>query len=121
MAKTTSMGNWLAIDDSRNEMHVAREQLLNKKQTECVKVKPDGEVACEELLVKVVQHLCITNPDRFSTLTKYGREHVRDKLIFKDYSIVRPFECHPLELCARLAAADFSIFIKDPFTRKWYL
>lgn len=121
LAKTSSMRKWLTIDFSYIELHEARASLLDRQLQDCVQVKPDGEAASDELMKEVVQHLCTKYPDHFRTKTKHRRKHVRNELASEDYSLARPFDCHPLVLCARLAAEDFSIFIKDDFTLQWYL
>jgi hypothetical protein len=119
--KVNNMGKWLTIDNSYIKHHEARISLLETKQAECVQVKRDGEVACEELMNQMVQHLCIKYPDHFTMKTKGRRKYVRNELASEEHSIVRPFEYHPLEICARLAAEDFNIFVKNSFSLQWYL
>jgi hypothetical protein len=119
--KRNSTSDWLAIDWSYLEQHEARASLINKKLTDCIQVKPDGEAACEELLATVAQNLCIKSPDHFSTKMKHHRKHIRNDLICEEYPLVRPFDRHPLEICARIVTEDFLIFIKDAFTLQWYL
>lgn len=121
LLKATSMAKWLTIDNSYIELHEARNSLLERQRGDCVQLKRDGEAACEELMEQVVRHLCIRYSDHFGTKTKHRRKHVRNELASTEYALVRPFDCHPLELCVRLAIEDFSIFAKDDFTRQWYL
>lgn len=121
LQKFNSTGTWLTIDNSYIEHHEARMSLLKRRQADCVQVRHDGEAACEELMDMVVQHLCKVRSDHFSIKTKNRRKHVRNELASEDYALVRPYDCHPLDLCARLAVEDFSIFVKDEFTLQWYL
>jgi hypothetical protein len=121
LQKTNSMGKWLVIDNSYIELHEVRTALLERRQADCVQVRRDGESACEELMDVVVQHLCKTFPEHFTTKMKHKRKHVRNELASKEYTLVRPFDCHPLGLCARLAAEDFCLWVKDEFTLGWYL
>jgi hypothetical protein len=121
LRKASSMAEWLTMDKSYNELHAARNSLLVRKQMECVQTEADARAACEELLEQVVKHLCVKYPDYFSQNTKNLRKYIRNEQTGKEYAVVKPFERHPLELSARLAIDDFCIFIKDDFTRKWYL
>jgi hypothetical protein len=121
LQKLSSTSSWLTVDNSYIEHHEARISLIERRQAECVQVRRDGETACEELMDTVVQHLCKMRSDHFSIKNKHRRKHVRNELASKDYALVRPFDCHPLGLCARLAVEDFNIFVKDDFTLQWYL
>jgi hypothetical protein len=121
LQKFSSTGSWLTVSNSYVEHHEVRVPLLERNQAECVQVSSDGEAACEELMDTVVQHLCKMRSDHFSNKAKNRRKHIRNELASKDYALVRPFDCHPLALCARLAAEDSSIFVKDEFTLQWYL
>jgi hypothetical protein len=113
-------GKWLTTHTLDPKMQVARDKLLDKEHEECVQVRPDGEIPCEELLDIVVHQLCSVTA-LFNKITTNGRKYVRSRINFKEYAVTRPFEYHPIELCARLAGEDFNIFIKDEFTQKWYL
>jgi hypothetical protein len=121
LQKVNNMSKWLTIDNTYIEFHEARDLLLDRKPLDCVHVRRDGEAACEELLDVVVQHFCRNFPDHFSTKTKHRRRHVRNELASREYALARPFEFHPLEICARLASEDFGIWVKDEFTLQWYL
>jgi hypothetical protein len=121
LRKHNSTGHWLTIDITYLEQHEARASLIDQKLTECIQVKPEGEAACEELLATVAQNLCIKMPDHFSTKMKHHRKHIRNDLICEEYTLARPFDRHPLEICARIVTEDFHIFIKDEFTLQWYL
>ncbi|KAF1914518.1 hypothetical protein BDU57DRAFT_596475 [Ampelomyces quisqualis] len=121
LQKVNNMSQWLKIDNTYVELHEARASLLDCKASACVQVGRDGEAACEELLDVVVRHLCRHFPDRFSITMKHRRSHVRNELTGQEYALVKPFECHPLEICARLAIEDFSVWVQDEFTLQWYL
>ncbi|KAJ4336624.1 hypothetical protein N0V95_008561 [Ascochyta clinopodiicola] len=112
---------WLTVDDTYKDLHAARDHLLATKNTDCIQVKHDGEAACEELLEEVVRFLVSTYPDNFSIKTTNRRRHIRNELTQEEWSLVRPFDCHPLEVCARLAVEDFSILLKGEFTQQYYL
>jgi hypothetical protein len=121
LRKMNSMGQWLTIDNSYVELHEARTALLDRKRPECVQVRLEGEEACEELMDQIVEHLCVRYPDHFNTKIKNGRRSIRNELSSEDISLARPFPYHPIEICARLAIEDFSIFVRNEFTRQWYL
>jgi hypothetical protein len=64
----------------------------------------------------------IAEERRISRLPAFDTRRLRrNELVNKEYSIVRPFECHPLEISARLATEDFNIFVEDKFSLHWYL
>lgn len=121
LQKVNNTSAWLTIDHSYIKHHEARISLLERKQPDCIQVRRDGEAACEELADVVVQHLCKAYPDHFTAKLKGRRGHVRNELASKEYALVRPFDCHPLGLCARLAVEDFCIWGKGEFTLGWYL
>jgi hypothetical protein len=121
LRKVNSIGQWLTVDNSYIELHEARTSLLDRKQTECIQVRSDGEEACEELMDHVVQHLCVKYPDHFNTKMKNRRRFIRNELSSEEISLARPFAYQPIEICARLAVEDFSIFVQNDFTRQWYL
>jgi len=120
MSEESRNATWLTMHTAEAQMQLAREKLLEKEHAECVQVRPDGEAACEELLDTVTRQLC-RGTVRFNEVVVNGRKHMRNQINSKDYSITRPFEYHPIEICARLAAQDFCVFMKDEFTQKWYL
>lgn len=95
--------------------------LLTKKNAECIQIKRDGEDACEELLREIVKSLVSKYPESFSIKTVNRRKHVRNEMTKEEWSLVRPFDCHPLEVCARLAMEDFNILLKGEFTQQYYL
>ncbi|KAH7066714.1 hypothetical protein BKA63DRAFT_425379 [Paraphoma chrysanthemicola] len=121
LRKASSLAEWLTVNKSYEETHAARNSLLARKQMECVQTETESRTACEELLDQVVKHVCLKYPEVFSRKTKNSRKYVRNEQTGKEYAIVKPFERHPLDLAARLAMDDFCIFMKDDFTRKWYL
>ncbi|XPS75644.1 hypothetical protein M3J09_007719 [Ascochyta lentis] len=119
--KKLEQHEWLMVDATYKDLHAARDYLLAKKNTECIQVKHDGEAACEELLEEVVRFLVSTYPDNFSIKTVNRRRHVRNEITREEWSLVLPFDCHPLEVCARLAVEDFNILLKGEFTQQYYL
>ena len=119
--KKLAPNEWLIIDNTYKELHKARDYLLTKKNVECIQVKRDGEDACEELLQEIVKFLTSKHPERFCIKTVNRRKHIRNELTKEEWSLVRPFDCHPLEICARLAAEDFNILLKGDFTQQYYL
>jgi hypothetical protein len=119
--KNLAQDEWLTIDNTYKKMHKVRDYLLNNNTVECVQVKRDGEDACEELLQEIVKFLSSKYPKKFSTKTVNRRKHIRNELTKEEWSLVRPFDCHPLEVCARLAMEDFNILLKGDFTQQYYL
>ncbi|KAH7080964.1 hypothetical protein FB567DRAFT_595290 [Paraphoma chrysanthemicola] len=121
LRKASTLSEWLNVNKSYEEIHAARNSLLARKQMECVQTEAESRTACEELLDEVVKHVCVKYPEMFSRKTKNLQKYVRNEQTGKEYAIVKPFERPPLVLAARLAMDDFCIFMKDDFTRRWYL
>lgn len=112
---------WLKVDDTFHEYRDAWNELLEKRHDECYKEGLEAEEACEELLGEVTKFLMEKYPFRFLNTTRRATRYVRDTETDKEYALERPYEHPPLEICARLALADFSIFTKDPFTQQYIL
>ncbi|KAJ4373261.1 hypothetical protein N0V83_003555 [Neocucurbitaria cava] len=119
--KKVDRSEWLTVDNTYIEYHEARKALLRTREVECIQVKHEGETACEELLHEVVEFLTNTYPNHFSVRTKDRRKHIRNELTQEEYSLVRPYDHHPLDVCARLAMEDFQVLIRGDFTMQWYL
>lgn len=119
--KKVSQDEWLTIDNTYKNMHAARESLLTKNNAECVQVCGDGEPACEELLQEVAKLLTSKYPERFSIKTSNRCRHIRNDITREQWSLDRQFDCHPLEVCARLAMEDFNVLLKGEFTQQYYL
>jgi hypothetical protein len=116
-----SPGNWLVVDNSYLELHEARMSLLDAKPQECIQAQRYGEAACQELMEVVTHELAIKYPERFTLKSGYGTKKICNECTGKEYSLLRPLDCPPLEVCARLAVEDFNVFVKDDFTLQWYL
>ena len=69
----------------------------------------------------MVKTLAKSYCEKFSTKTVYRRKHIRNELAKEEWSLVRPFDCHPLEVCARLTMEDYNILLKGDFTQQYYL
>jgi hypothetical protein len=119
--KKVGVNEWLTIDAAYKYIHAARDYLLAKKNAECVQFKRDGEAACEELLHEMVKSLVSKYPESFSIKTVNRRKHICNETTKEEWSLVRPFDCHPLEVCARLAMEDFNVLVKGEFTQQHYL
>lgn len=119
--KKSDLREWLTIDKTYRDIHTARDYLLTKNNAECIQIKREGEDACEELLQEIVKALIAKYPDSFSIKTVNRRRLVRNEITKEEWSLVRPFDCHPLEVCARLATEDFNILVKGEFTQQYYL
>ncbi len=119
--KRVNQKEWLTVDNTYRDLHAARDSLLTKKNAECIQVKHDGEKACEELLREVVESLVSKYPRSFSIKIVNRRKHIRNEITKEEWSLVRPFDCHSLEVCARLAMEDFNILLKGDFTQQYYL
>ncbi|KAJ4376545.1 hypothetical protein N0V86_006658 [Didymella sp. IMI 355093] len=119
--KKVGVKEWLTIDKAYKDIRAARDYLLAKKNAECVQIKRDGEAACEELLHEVVKSLVSKYPESFTIKTVNRRKHIRNEITKEEWSLVRPFDCHPLEMCVRLAMEDFNILVKGEFTQQHYL
>jgi hypothetical protein len=119
--KEQAFNEWLKVDTTHTKLHEAREWLLTKKNSECLKVTTEGQAACEELLQEIAEFLVIAHPTQYKLKTVFGHKHIRNELTKEEYSLVRPFDCHPLEVCARLVNEDFNILAKGEFTQQYYL
>ncbi|KAF3039316.1 hypothetical protein E8E12_001549 [Didymella heteroderae] len=119
--KKVGLKDWLIIDKTYKDIHTARDHLLTKKNAECIQVQRDGEDACEELLHEIVSLLVSKYPESFSIKIVNRCKHVRNEITKEEWSLVRPFDCHPLEVCARLAMKDFNILVQGDFTQQYYL
>lgn len=120
--KKLDVDNWLVVDSMYTELHRARAKLLAEKKEEVIQVTHDGEEACEELMWQVVLFLTQRFPGIFE-ITHYGngKKVVRNKIMREGFALQRPWDVHPLEVCARLAMEDFSIWKKGEFTGEHYL
>jgi hypothetical protein len=119
--KEQAFNEWLTVDTTHTKLHEAREWLLTKKNSECIHVTTEGQAACEELLQEVAEFLIEAHPAQYKLKTVFGRKQIRNELTKEEYSLVRPYDCHPLETCARLVNEDFNILAKGEFTQKYYL
>lgn len=112
---------WLTIDNTYIEHHSTRASLLARDAFECLQTTSGGEPACEELMQEVVSFLVATYPQVFSVRTRNRRKYVRNELTQEEFSLGRPWDAVPLEMCARLAVEDFQVLGRGEFTRGWYL
>jgi hypothetical protein len=119
--KEKAFNEWLTVDTTHTKLHEARESLLVKKNAECIQVTHEGEAGCEELLQEVVNFLVDAHPAQYKFKTVFGRKQIRNELTKEEYALVQPFDCHPLEVCARLVNEDFNILAKGEFTQQYYL
>jgi hypothetical protein len=109
--------SWLRVDNTYREFYDARSTLLFNRRAEVVQVLPEGEDGCEELMREVVDFLTDTYPQLFEIVERVpGRPVVRNKTAQEELALTRPYDCHPLEMCARLAMEDFNILTKSKFT-----
>ena len=116
-----AFNEWLTVDTVPTKLHEARDWLLVKKNAECIQVTREGEAACEELLHEVANFLVEAHPTQYRFKDVFGRRQIRNELTREEYALVRPFDCHPLEVCARLVNEDFGILAKGEFTQQYYL
>ncbi|KAL6707516.1 hypothetical protein ACN47E_004086 [Coniothyrium glycines] len=113
--------DWLRIDNAYIEYHSMRDSILARAQPECIQFLREADDACEELLQEVVDFLVTKYPEHFSVRKRQRRRYIRNELTQEDFSLDRPHEHHPLEICARLATEDFQILTRGDFTMQWYL
>ncbi|KAF2735688.1 hypothetical protein EJ04DRAFT_434636 [Polyplosphaeria fusca] len=112
---------WLTIDKTYFDFFAARKALLAMHPDEVIQVTPDGEEACEELLDEVVSFLTDKYPKHFDVFERDGRKYIRNRIIKEEFSLQKPYDAHPLEICARLAMEDFSILQRSEFSSQHYL
>ena len=104
---------WLVIDDQYFEQHNIRTKLLECTKPMVLQCRPSSEAACVEALGLVADFLIKKHPDEFRRCRISPEldsvEIVRTGEIFK---VGAPFyTMEPLEIAARLAIEDFSIFM----------
>jgi hypothetical protein len=116
-----AFNEWLTVDTTHTKLNEARDWLLVKKNAECIQVTREGEAACEELLQEVASFLVEAYPMQYRFKNVFGRKQIRNEVTREEYALVRPFDCHPLEVCARLVNEDFNILAKGEFTQQYYL
>lgn len=115
--RTLDLANWLSIDSSYPSFYAARAQILEEKKDEALQVTSEAEDACEELMRMVVGFLVDEYPSQFEIVEEmFGVKSVRNKIVGETFRLSRPYDVHPLELCARLAIEDFNILVKSDFT-----
>lgn len=113
--------DWLTIDNTYERFHGTRSTLLAEKRNECIQVLPEAEMACEELMREVVAFLVERYPGCFQIVNTREGEQVRNEIRKEEFRLERPWDVHPLEMCARLAMEDFNILKKGEFTGEHYL
>jgi hypothetical protein len=113
--------SWLVIDNTYAKYRKARDILLDKKHDECVQVTRDGEAACWELLEEVAEYLTTEYPRQFSLTGSEGRKKIQNHYDGSMWPVQPPFDCHPLEICARLTVEDFCVLGKSGFTGQYSL
>ena len=114
--KHVDHAKWLIIENMYMKFYEARRKLLSKKRSEVVQVTPEAEEACEELMREVVRFLTEMYSDFFEIIEKHGAKMIWNKLANEQMRIEKPWICHPLEMCARLAMEDFNVLEKSEFT-----
>jgi len=114
---------WLTVDNTYADFHAARSELLEYRKEEVLRVSPEGEQACKELMKEVVDFLVKTYPQYFEIVGMNGTKgkKVKNKIIGEEFALQCPFDVHPLEMCARLAMEDFNILMKSELTGKHIL
>ncbi|KAF2799708.1 hypothetical protein K505DRAFT_230533 [Melanomma pulvis-pyrius CBS 109.77] len=115
------IGKWLTVDNTYREFHEARLELLETKKNEVLQVSAEGEAACEELMWEVVNFLTETHPALYEILESGRGRRIWNKFVNEEYALERPWDIHPLEVCARLAMEDFNVLAKSEFSGQHHL
>lgn len=111
------MDEWLTVDNTYQKFYDARAKLLDRKRAEVLQVLPEAEEACEELMWEVVEFLTKKYPELFEVYEIYpGKPVIKNKCVGEEFRLHRPWERHPLEICARLAMEDFNVLARSEFT-----
>lgn len=116
-----NMSKWLTVDNTYKEFHEARLELLETKKNEVLQVSAEGEAACEELMWEVVNFLTETYPALYEILESGRGRRIWNKFVNEEYALEKPWDIHPLEVCARLAMEDFNILAKSEFSGQHHL
>ncbi|KAF2120187.1 hypothetical protein BDV96DRAFT_674465 [Lophiotrema nucula] len=114
--KKLDIDAWLTVDKNYRDQHGVRKKLLDRKKEEVLQVTDDGEEACIELMEEVVGFLVKKYPKYFQLVERDGRTKVLNAIMEEEFCVQRPYEMHPLEVCARLANEDFNILFKSEFS-----
>jgi hypothetical protein len=114
--------NWLKIDHTYKEFHAARAELLMRHHDEVIQIVEEGEIACVELMRDVVSFITRRYPNIFEVFERFSiGKAVRNKKTGEEFSMQKPWDVHPLEMCARLTMEDFNILKKSDFSGEHYL
>lgn len=114
--------NWLTIDHTYEKFHTARAELLKAKHTEVIQVTEEAERDCVDLMQDVVEFIIKRYPHIFEVSEHFsGRKTIRNKKTREEFAMQKPWDVHPLEMCARLATEDFNILKKSDFSGEHYL
>ncbi|KAF2266443.1 hypothetical protein CC78DRAFT_417583, partial [Lojkania enalia] len=119
--KKLDIEDWLQVDNTYPEFYTARSHILETQKEEALQVTPSGEEACEELMELVVEFLLEKYPRFFEIVETNGRKKIRNNIVKEEISIQKPYDVHPLEVCARLCVEDFNILQKSEFSGEHYL
>ncbi|KAF2469864.1 uncharacterized protein BDR25DRAFT_370514, partial [Lindgomyces ingoldianus] len=115
------MEEWLIVDETYREFYNAKKYLLETKQAEVIKVLPEAEDACKELMQEVVGFWLDKYPKYYDVVKRAGVRKIRNKVVKEELRLDPPYDVHLLEMCARLAMEDFNILRKSEFSGMHYL
>jgi len=112
---------WLLLDKTYRDYYSSRDYLLHYKNNEVIQCLDEGYEAAVELLEEVVIFLTQKYPNHFRIVYQGDQKMVQNRIVKREYGIEKPFDLHPLEICARLAMEDFNLLMKNGKTGQHHL
>jgi hypothetical protein len=114
--------DWITFDvGAYKRFQLARVSLLSTHHDECVQVRREGEDACMELMDTVCQALHWKYQEHFHVHHPPGEKYIYNSVYGEKFSLLKPLEYQPIEICARLTGEDYNVFVRSESTRQWYL
>ena len=101
---------WINTGEGWLEEHIARRKILDDTKNSVIRCLPGSELACEEVMVLVVEDLVAREPRRFRRYNDSKVDRIEIVGTGETFIIASPFgRLRPLEIATRLAMEDFNI------------
>ena len=122
MLKKVPVRDWITFDVAAfKRFQPMRVSLLSTHHDECVQVRREGEEACMELMDTVCQALHWRYQDHFHIHQPRGEKYIHNSVYGEKFSLLKPLDHQPIEICTRLTGEDYKVFVRSESTRQWYL
>ena len=101
---------WINTDEEWLVEHKARRTILDEPKNSVIRCLPGSELACEEVMMLVVEDLVAQQPKIFRRYNDSDVDRIEILETGETFIIASPFgRLRPLEIAARLAMEDFNI------------